>query len=193
MDRPQGDRAPGRFLTERDDRPPPGGPRVPFPEGSMEDLHPLLDRQLRDVGWLDPQSEPSLDQLHELLERVELEYARADQDRVELKRSLAVSSHQTREMHDELLEEHSRVRIVLEALTAAVLYLDGDGCIRFVNPGAEELLGTSRERLKGRRLDEALELTDSGGDRWDPADVKSGEVLYRTRDDGTHASRLRLI
>jgi PAS domain S-box-containing protein len=153
----------------------------------MEDLHPLLDRQLRDVGWLDPQSEPSLVQLHELLERVELEYTRADQDRVELKRSLAVSSHQTREMHDELLEEHSRLRIVLESLAAAVLYLDGDGCIRFVNPGAEALLGTPRERLKGLRLDDALELTDESGSPRGHADAKPNEVLYRAGSDGERA------
>jgi PAS domain S-box-containing protein len=150
----------------------------------MEDLHPLLDRQLRDVGWLDPRAEPTLVQLHELLERVEVEYARADQDRVELKRSLAVSSHQTREMHDELLEEHARLRIVLEALSVAVVHLDEDGRIRFVNPGAEKLLGGTRDALRGRRLDEALQLTDEAGARRPLADARRGEVLYRVSSDG---------
>jgi len=53
------------------------------------------------------------------------------------------------------------VGIVLNALTAPVFLLDGQGCFRLVNSAAEQFFGTSAASLIGRRLADFLAVDSS--------------------------------
>jgi signal transduction histidine kinase/CheY-like chemotaxis protein len=58
----------------------------------MNERHPLLARQLEEVGWTDPGVRPTAEQLRALLERVEGTYAEADRYRRKANRSRNRSS-----------------------------------------------------------------------------------------------------
>jgi PAS domain S-box-containing protein len=145
----------------------------------MDELHPLLTSQLQDVGWTGSRA-LSADRLRDLLEAVDDAYAQADEDRRELQRTLDSLSRETRKIHDELVEEHVRMRAVLESLSDAVLHVDEHHEILFVNPVAENLLGRSRDEVTGRNLSRTFELHDEAGTRHSAEDVvrRGLEVIH---------------
>jgi hypothetical protein len=65
----------------------------------MTTLHSLLERQLARSGITDVTAPPNADAWAELLERISQSYAKADQERYLLERSLSISS---KEMQDEI-------------------------------------------------------------------------------------------
>ncbi|MGQ0721319.1 MAG: ATP-binding protein [Candidatus Eiseniibacteriota bacterium] len=159
----------------------------------MDELHPLLTSQLEDVGWTGARA-LSAARLRDLLEAVDDAYAQADEDRRELQRTLDSLSRETRKIHDELVEEHVRMRAVLESLSDAVLHVDEHHEILFVNPVAENLLGRSRDEVTGRNLSRVLELYDGQGARRSAEETVSrglkatgigDSVLHLARADGS--------
>lgn len=65
------------------------------------------------------------------------------------------------EAHDALEVAEHRYRSLVQELPYGVLEFDGEGCIRFVNPAAEHMLGEAAEALYGRRL---MDLINGGWD-----------------------------
>ena len=65
----------------------------------------------------------------------------------------------------ELDRERERAHKTLHAIDDAVLVVDADWRIRFVNPGAERMLGCQAGTLRGRRLDQVIQLrqVEDGG------------------------------
>lgn len=61
---------------------------------------------------------------------------------------------------DERSPRGHSVRTVLESITDALLSIDGDGCIQYVNAEAERILGRSREALIGRPLRDVVRDAD---------------------------------
>ena len=54
----------------------------------------------------------------------------------------------------------------LELLPDAVVVVDAEGRITYVNPAAERLAGAGRDELTGRALDDVVPLRDGAGNPW---------------------------
>jgi diguanylate cyclase (GGDEF)-like protein/PAS domain S-box-containing protein len=67
-----------------------------------------------------------------------------------------------------VLEEKERALVTLSSIGEAVITTDCDGIVEYVNPAAQELLGCSSDRLRGRFIGEALRVFQGrGGNRID--------------------------
>ena len=60
----------------------------------------------------------------------------------------------------ELSIEKERAELTLHAITDAVIAINSDGLIQYINPAAERLTGWTRERAVGKALDHVLQLRD---------------------------------
>ncbi len=64
----------------------------------------------------------------------------------------------SRRLEKELFEEKERAQVTLHAIGDAVLRFDGDRRIRYLNPVAEQLLGTSLTAATGQSVDAVMHL-----------------------------------
>ncbi len=60
----------------------------------------------------------------------------------------------------ELSIEKERAELTLHAITDAVITINSDGLIQYINPAAERLTGWTRERAVGEALDQVVQLRD---------------------------------
>lgn len=60
---------------------------------------------------------------------------------------------------NELYEEKERAEITLNSISDAVLRTDTDGCLLYLNPAAEKMLGRLLAELRGQRVSDILNLT----------------------------------
>ncbi len=114
-------------------------------------MHSLLKRQLKKSGVVDGAA-PDAEVWARLLERIEQSYAEADQERYLLERSLSISSREMQELSGHLEEQRDRLSAILVALGDGVCALDAAGCVLFMNPEGERLLGWLEQELVGLDL-----------------------------------------
>jgi diguanylate cyclase (GGDEF)-like protein/PAS domain S-box-containing protein len=123
-------------------------------------VHPLLKRQLTQLGIDDEATTPSGELWRRCLERISRTYAEADQERELLEQSLAISSREMRDLYERvqhvsetrIAAERDRLRAVISSLGAGLGILDGDDRLVSMNPEGERLLGWNEEDLAGQLL-----------------------------------------
>ncbi|MCL4266770.1 MAG: PAS domain S-box protein [Anaerolineae bacterium] len=131
--------------------------------------HRLLMRQLRKLG-LDENSPPSVAAWQQLIRRVSRAYTDAEQDRYLLERSLEISSAEMQELYDQLrrasetqlVAERDKLQAVITSLGEGLCALDAVGCLLFMNPVAEMLLGWTEREVVGRPLLELIRRQTEG-------------------------------
>ncbi|MDH4390567.1 MAG: EAL domain-containing protein [Aquabacterium sp.] len=117
-----------------------------------DNLHPLLQRQLRRLG-VDPAGPPpGADAWAQLLQRVGRAYTDADADRYQLERSQALASQEMAELHQQLQASQARLANLVALSSDWVwetdagdryTYISGDVTRANVDPG--QLLGQPRQ------------------------------------------------
>jgi two-component system sensor histidine kinase/response regulator len=119
--------------------------------------HPLLARQLKRLGLTQMSEAPSREVWLRLLERVDQTYTEADQGRMLMERSLALSSHEMQSLYEEqrsarakAAEERDKLATIIRTLGEGLCVLDLNGCLVSMNPEAEQLLGWSEADLAGQ-------------------------------------------
>jgi PAS domain S-box-containing protein len=73
---------------------------------------------------------------------------------------IALHAH---DLHKALNDSEKRLAITLKSIGEAVIAVDADGVMTFMNPIAEALTGWSREDAGERRVDEVLSFVDGSG------------------------------
>ncbi|MGM0554932.1 MAG: ATP-binding protein [Myxococcota bacterium] len=124
----------------------------------MEELHSVLKRQLKRVGIDDLAESPDPKAWADFIERVDLVYASADEDRYRLERSLDISSQEMEQLHAQLVDERDKLHGVLAALSDGICYLSRDWGVQFLNTAGEQMLGVSHGEAHGRSLFEFIGL-----------------------------------
>lgn len=127
-------------------------------------MHPLLKRQLKRVGTIDPAISPSPETWQRLLERISNTYTEADQGRELLEQSLALSSKEMQQLYDDLRQTsearlknaQDRTRMIIDHALDAVISADEAGIIVDWNPQAETLFGWTKEEIVGQPLTETI-------------------------------------
>lgn len=109
-------------------------------------MHDLLTRQLKRIGFDDPQTAGEGSRWAALLPMIVSAYEQADQDRYLLERSLELSSEEMLELHAALKSERDSISTVIESLREGVCAIDPDGRIVHLNPEARRLLAIPPER-----------------------------------------------
>jgi PAS domain S-box-containing protein len=133
----------------------------------MDELHPLLRRQLRRLG-LRADEAPGLEVWTHLLQNINRSYESADQDRYTIERSLDVSSREMQDLYQRIQQEKEKLDTVIHALADGLCHCGDDWTLQIVNPAAADLLGKTREELLGRPLLDCLSLSrDEGVSRLD--------------------------
>ncbi|MDX6644576.1 MAG: hypothetical protein QOK40_303, partial [Miltoncostaeaceae bacterium] len=134
-------------------------------------LHPLLERQLRQLGAASD-APPTADEWRAFLERVNRSYEASDRDRYLVERSLEISSTEMAELNEqlrrssesELAAERDKLRTVIESVGDGLCVLDAEGTILFANPEARRLLAAPESDLSGRRLRDVVRIRQDGQD-----------------------------
>ncbi|MFN0242145.1 MAG: response regulator [Planctomycetota bacterium] len=110
--------------------------------------HPLLDRELRRCGVIDPDQVPDLEAWRRFLARVDETYRRSDDDRKLQEHALNVLSAEMiglddslRESQASLLCERDMLQAVLTSLGDGLCVFDREGACQYLNPEARRLLG----------------------------------------------------
>ena len=127
-------------------------------------MHPLLKRQLKRVGSIDPAILLSPEGWQGLLERISNAYTEADQGRELLEQSLALSSKEMQQLYDDLRQtsearlknEQDRTRMIVDHALDGVITVDEAGIIVDWNPQAEALFGWTKEEIVGQPLAEMI-------------------------------------
>ena len=122
-------------------------------------MHRLLARQLRKLK-LSVDQPPTAEVWASLLERVSKSYEQIDQDRYLLERSLAISSDEMRELHEqlksasetEIARERGKLASVISSIGDGLCTLDLDGRVTSVNPAALDLLHCDEEEILGTEI-----------------------------------------
>lgn len=68
-------------------------------------------------------------------------------------------------IEEQLADEKERLRVTLHAIADAVISVDADQCITFMNPTAEQMTGWPLAEAEGRRLEQVLSLVRTDIDR----------------------------
>ncbi|MEN8163686.1 MAG: response regulator [Acidobacteriota bacterium] len=133
-------------------------------------MHPLLARQLKKLGLTGTGDAGDRDAWARFLDRVSGTYYEAEQERNLLERSLKISSHEMRELYDDLrcasetalaaerdklLQRTSELEAIFKALPDLYLRLAADGTILDQKSGNESNLLYPPGRLTGRRIQDA--------------------------------------
>ncbi|MBA3611488.1 MAG: PAS domain S-box protein, partial [Nitrospirales bacterium] len=127
-------------------------------------MHPLLKRQLKRLGLIDPTQPPPAGVWTHLWERVSQAYTEADQGRELLERSLALSSQEMQQLYENLRQTSERRIKGMEDQTQNIIAhsLDGiigmnaDGQVIAWNPQAARLFGWTKEDILGKQLGEMI-------------------------------------
>ena len=149
----------------------------------MEDLHPLVRRQLRKCGLENLSKDPSPEDLEKFLLRVSSTYATTDQDRYTYERALDVSSREMRELNARISQQKEELARSLESLEEGVVYLDDTWKILFLNQGAARLIGCGDADLIGHDAFDALRFYDAHGA---PITWKARVLAGRTYSSDEH-------
>ena len=127
-------------------------------------MHPLLKRQLKRLGLIDPALPPSPEIWQRFLERISNAYTEADQGRELLEQSLALSSKEMQQLYDDLQQTsevriknaQDRTRMIIDHALDGVITVDDAGVIVDWNPQAETLFGWTKEEIVGQPLIEKI-------------------------------------
>ena len=119
--------------------------------------HPLLARQLKRLGLTQTSEAPSREAWLRLLERIDQTYTEADQGRMLMERSMALSSHEMQDLYEEqrsaraqAAEERDKLATIIRTLGEGLCVLDLKGHLVSMNPEAEQLLGWPEADLTGQ-------------------------------------------
>ena len=126
-------------------------------------MHPLLARQLRKLQ-LDAGGCPSPGEWAAFVDAVDRTYAKADQDRYTLERSLEVSSAEMQQLYtdlqrasaSDLAREHDRMQAMFASLGEGLFVLTPDARIADINPEGLRLLGGGSVDAVGRPWREVI-------------------------------------
>jgi PAS domain S-box-containing protein len=141
-------------------------------------VHALLIRQLGKLG-IDAQAPPDPAAWRAFLERVDKSYAAADLDRYTLERSLELSSNEMRTLFTEL-------ETIVRSIGDALIVVDAQHQVTYVNPCAERLLGYPLRECRGWPVQRILQPAEAaaGADRLQEAVATGGRDLVLQRRDG---------
>jgi PAS domain S-box-containing protein len=128
-------------------------------------MHQMLQRQLKRAGLTVAAPPADAKTWQSLLEWVDRAYTEADQDRYLMERSLSLSSNEMRGLHQQLAAERDTLHTVICALAEGLCALDGNGCVLFLNPEAQRMLGLEGRTVLGEPLTSLVNLQDDGGAR----------------------------
>ncbi len=109
-------------------------------EGEDGELHKTLRRQLKKVGIEGLDEAPSKEQWEALLGRLNASYEEADRDRYLLERMIDVSSEELNTLNAKLESDRTLLTTVLGSLNTAVLQIDHEEKLGFINPYGRDLL-----------------------------------------------------
>jgi PAS domain-containing protein len=157
----------------------------------MSSEHTLLQRQLRRTGI--SASVPNETQWYAFLQRVDRAYREAEQRTALVDRTLAVTAGEMRARVDELEQhceervsaERSRMGVVLDAVTTALVMFDRGGRVLCMNSQAERLLGPPDELLDRHLADVVMVDGCDGTRRPLLARADVDEVLHHQRWERT--------
>src|SRR5262249_51232942 len=141
-------------------------------------VHALLLRQLGKLG-IDASAPPDATAWRTFLERVDKAYAAADLDRYTLERSLELSSSEMRTLFTEL-------ETIVRSIGDALIVVDAQHQVTYVNPCAERLLGYPLRECRGWPVQRILQAVEPavGPDRLQEAAATGGRDLVLQRRDG---------
>ena len=160
----------------------------------MNELHPLLRRQLRKLN-LDRQTTPSAEAWADLLDRLNQSYFTHDQDRALLERSLALSSQEMTALYEnlrrstetQLAMERDKLQSVVTSVADGLCLLDDEGKLVYMNPAAEKIVLWSSDYLIGKPfLDIVLCSAEDTSPTWQKALIhrhpyQENDAVFRTR------------
>ncbi|MCA9481310.1 MAG: hypothetical protein KC545_13235, partial [Nitrospira sp.] len=92
-------------------------------------MHPLLQRQLKRLGLDDVSRPPSIEVWTRFCERISQTYIEAEQGRTLLERSLALSSQEMRQLHEDLIQSSERRIKNIEDHTQHLIAASLDGIV----------------------------------------------------------------
>lgn len=123
-------------------------------------MHPLLQRQLQQIGLQLDKPPTNVKAWRELLKQISYSYRAADQQRDLAQQSLTFSSEEMIENYERqrqqsearLEAERDRLQAVIGSLGAGLCILDSHGSLLSMNPKAEQLLGWSESELQDQDL-----------------------------------------
>ncbi len=165
-------------------------------------MHPLLARQLKRQA-IDAASLPTSREAWEgFLSRVSRAYEEADQGRVMLERSVAISSREMQTLYDQLRqtsetrlsEERDRLETVVQSVGDGICTLDRDGLVHVINPEGARLLGWQQRDITWQSILPHLQpaALTSESDGQSPTDLwaallagrpcRSDDAVFRRRD-----------
>ena len=107
---------------------------------SVDQIHPVLARQLRKAGLADLNQPADSACLAELIRRVSSAYTSADFDRYLLERSIDLSSHEMKDLNDQLQKDRNQLDALLGAIGDGVCSLTAEGLLTWANPAAKKIL-----------------------------------------------------
>lgn len=160
----------------------------------MNELHPLLRRQLRKLN-LDRQTAPSAEAWADLLDRLNQSYFTHDQDRALLERSLALSSQEMTALYEnlrrstetQLAMERDKLQSVVTSVADGLCLLDDEGKLVYMNPAAEKIVLWSSDYLIGKPfLDIVLCSAEGTSPIWQKAVIhrhpyQEVDAIFRNR------------
>ena len=148
----------------------------------MDDLNPILRRQLKRLGLSVTAPPPDAEVWASLLRRIGAAYDESRQDLYLMERSLGLVSAEMEALNAQLKaqaesrirDERDRLEAVISALTDGFVSLDPAGAVLTVNPAAEAMLGSV---ALGEDLLAQLRLTPvaHGGHPEEPAGPETAE------------------
>ncbi len=106
----------------------------------VDQIHPVLARQLRKAGLADLNLSADPACLAELIRRVSSAYTSADFDRYLLERSIDLSSHEMKDLNDQLQKDRNQLDALLGAIGDGVCSLTAEGLLTWANPAAKKML-----------------------------------------------------
>ncbi|MGF1493459.1 MAG: response regulator [Microcoleaceae cyanobacterium] len=123
-------------------------------------MHPLLQRQLKQLGLDDTVPPADLKTWQDFLEHIGQSYAAAEREQYLMEGSLTLSSREVLALYDQgrqasearLQAERNQLQAVISALGAGFCILDLQGCLCSMNSEGEQLLGWQAEELIGQPL-----------------------------------------
>jgi signal transduction histidine kinase/CheY-like chemotaxis protein len=145
---------------------------------SVEQIHPVLARQLRKAGVADLSQPVDPACFAELIRRVSSAYTSADFDRYLLERSIDLSSHEMKDLNDQLQKDRNQLDALLGAIGDGVCSLTTEGLLTWANPAAKKMLQIAGDIPADFNLLERIQLNlPIGGVRRGKLHTPAGETI----------------
>ncbi len=127
-------------------------------------LHPLLKKQLKELGLGDPTQVPSEKHWIQLLTQISQTYREHDRGRPPHEGSLGLSSNEMQQLYEDLRQSSEAQLKGMEAQTQSLISHSLDGIVKVTsegeiliwNPSAEDIFGWALEELRGKNFGETL-------------------------------------